>query len=103
MITPETLPHHELAGLHVRVAAASNPALIGIEGRVVDETTQTLVIKASGEGSGAFGTKQVPKDTATFEFRLPDGDNATYVTVEGEVLVERPARRTERRGDSTWH
>jgi len=72
-VTPETLSRHELAGLAVRVVATR--------------------------------VKQVPKDAATFEFRLPAGteDASTVtVTVEGERLIERPARRTERGSDSKW-
>jgi len=53
----------------------------------------------------------VPKAVATFEFRLDDcverrsttdDSDAEYVTVDGERLVARPARRTERTGDSPW-
>jgi ribonuclease P protein subunit POP4 len=95
-----TLPRHELAGLTVRVAAASNPDLVGIAGEVVDESTNTLLVR-SGAGDAV---KRVPKAAATFEFRLPDCAGATpaYVTVDGERLVARPARRTETTGDNTW-
>ena len=96
-LTPETLPRHELIGLPVRVAAASNPDLVGIAGEVVMETTRTLSIE--GSESGSERVWQVPKADATFEFTTPDGQR---VTVEGERLVARPARRTERTGDSKW-
>ncbi|MDG5775727.1 ribonuclease P protein component 1 [Haloarculaceae archaeon H-GB2-1] len=91
-LTPETLPRHELIGLDVTVAAASNPDVIGIEGKVVTETTRTLGIE------GADRVWHVPKDDATFEFALPSG----VVTVDGSRLVARPARRTEQTGDSKW-
>jgi ribonuclease P protein subunit POP4 len=101
---PATLPRHELAGLHVEVVDSSNPDLVGVAGEVVDETTNTLLVAREGRA------KQVPKAAATFEFRLPDdgcdGDtgatDASYVTVDGERLVARPARRTEHTGDNTW-
>lgn len=98
-MNPETLPRHELVGLPVRVVDATNPDVVGIEGTVVSETTNTLVIGTDGAGVAASGTRQVPKATATFEFELPDGQ---FVTVEGERLVSRPARRTELTGDSIW-
>jgi ribonuclease P protein subunit POP4 len=107
-LTPETLPRHELAGLRVRVAAADNPDLVGIEGTVVAETTQTLTVEEEGEGSDRARRqhqrqrqrqRQVPKAGTTFEFELPGGDHAV---VEGDRLVARPARRTEHRGDSQW-
>ncbi|AQL43551.1 ribonuclease P [Halorientalis sp. IM1011] len=94
-LTPATLTRHELIGRPVRVVAASNPDLVGIAGEVVMETTRTLSI----EGSTAERVWQVPKGDATFEFDLPGGET---VTVEGEQLVARPARRTERTGDSKW-
>lgn len=88
----ETLPRHELAGLHVEVVDASSDDYVGIAGTIVDETRHTLVL---GEGM----TKRVPKAHATFEFRLPDGER---VVVDGERLVADPARRTETTGDNTW-
>ena len=91
-LTPATLTRHELIGLPVRVAAASNPDLVGIEGEVVMETTQMLSV---GRGERVW---QVPKADATLAFDI-DGET---VTVEGDRLVARPARRTERTGDSKW-
>jgi ribonuclease P protein subunit POP4 len=96
-LTPETLTKHELIGLDVRVAAASNPDLLDANGTVVFETMQTLTIE------DATRARQVPKRGTTFEFVLPgDDDTDVVVTVEGAQLVERPARRTERTGDSKW-
>ena len=40
-MTPESLVRHELAGLDVEVAESPNPDLVGVAGRVVDETTNT--------------------------------------------------------------
>ncbi|SEN06184.1 ribonuclease P protein subunit Rpp29 [Halorientalis persicus] len=98
-LTPATLTRHELIGRPVRVVAASNPDLVGIAGEVVMETTRTLSVEGSANGERRVW--QVPKADATFEFTLDDGDTQV-VTVEGEQLVARPARRTERTGDSKW-
>jgi ribonuclease P protein subunit POP4 len=92
---PETLPRHELVGLDVEVVSASNPDLVGISGEVVTETTQTLGVETEGH------VAHVPKADATFEFALPS-DTADVVTVDGDRLVARPARRTEQTGDSKW-
>jgi len=92
-VTPETLTRHELCGLDIEVVEAANPDLVGIEGRVVEETENTLVVE-SGDRA-----RTVPKRGATFEFALPDG----HVLVEGNRLVARPARRTETAGGSIWH
>jgi ribonuclease P protein subunit POP4 len=130
-LTPETLVTHELAGLHVRVVDATNPDLVGIQGRVRRETTNTLVIADSRDEV----SRQVPKADATFEVAFvptdeaagapaeprqtrdaaregpgitvepvgaPTGEAVTHVTVDGQRLIARPARRSELRGDSTW-
>ena len=91
-MTPESLVRHELAGLEVAVADSPNPDLVGIAGRVVDETTKTLLV-ATGEG-----VSQVPKAAATFRFRLQEAN----VIVDGDRLVARPARRTETKRGSLW-
>ena len=65
-LTPETLTRHELNGLPVRVVAATNPDLVGIEGRVVAETRGTLSV------ASADRVRQVPKQGSKFEFALTD-------------------------------
>ncbi len=119
MITAETLPRHELNGLQVRVVDADDPGIVGVEGRVVVETTETLHVE-SRDGR----VRQVPKRGSTFEFAVrepepsatpapvagtagadgtaTDDDEVEHVLVEGDRLVARPARRTERGGDSRW-
>ena len=114
--TPATLSRHELNGLSVRVAEATNPDAVGIAGQVVSETHNTLVIE------GREGTeRRVPKGSVTFEFALPAGEDdrgsaedgehdereadsaeRTYVTVEGARIKANPARRTERKRRSKW-
>jgi len=81
-LTPETLPRHELNGLRVRVVDAADPGLIGIEGRVVVETTNTLHVdgvrrvtgtpSAGGDGDRERRVRQLPKRGTTFEFALTD-------------------------------
>ncbi len=110
-MTPETLVRHELAGLHVEVVASPNADVVGLAGRVVDETTNTLLVATSE------GVKQVPKAAATFRFTIdcearrasnsrdvtPRDDGETVrVVVDGDRLVARPARRTEQHGGSLW-
>lgn len=115
-LTPETLPKHELNGLPVRVVESTNRDLVGIGGRVVIETTNTLHVEDT-ESDGRV--RQVPKRGTTFEFELAadascvervsqrtagetSREDRTFVTVDGERLHSRPARRTETTGDSPW-
>lgn len=89
--TPATLPRHELTGLPVRVADASDPGLIGIEGTVVRETTATLCIRSGDESPAGEHeeprVRRVPKEVATFEFALTDE------TADGESPPEMGARK----------
>ncbi|MCG1003957.1 MULTISPECIES: ribonuclease P protein component 1 [Halobacterium] len=126
-VTPETLPRHELVGLHARVVESTDPSRVGIEGEIVRETMRTLVFDSEEPRSSekASGVKQVPKRGATFEFRLTDeaaasakdagtasqpaggesqttGEGAAYVTVDGVALLSRPATRSETGVDSKW-
>lgn len=82
------LSGHELIGLRVRVVYSSNRLHAGIEGVVVDETKNMLVI-ASGSGK-----KRLPKDNVTYGFTLPDG---TFIMVDGKQLLDRPVDRTGKR------
>ena len=106
-LTPETLPRHELVGLDVRVVESTHAGYVGVAGTVREETTNTLSIELADEADGR--TIQVPKSGSTFEFALsPDAAGAEtapeerYVTVDGDRLVARPARRSETRGESPW-
>jgi ribonuclease P protein subunit POP4 len=83
-INPHNILRHELIGLPVKVSDATNPSIKGIRGAVVDETKNTLKIRA------ARGTVVVPKDATTFRFKLPDG---MQVDVVGRRLVARPESR----------
>ncbi|MHC3437994.1 ribonuclease P protein component 1 [Natrialbaceae archaeon A-gly3] len=115
-LTPETLPRHELNGLPVRVVESDDAGKVGIEGRVVIETTNTLRIEIRENGESRV--VQVPKSGSVFEFAITDdaaglakgsgttskldGEDVAYVTVDGSRLLSRPARRTETNGDSPW-
>lgn len=87
MITPQNVARHELVGLTARVVASADPSLVGIEGRIVEETTHTLVFETEDDEN----EKTVPKEYTNFEFDLPDD---VTVRVEGGAIDARPAERT---------
>lgn len=95
--TPRTIARHELIGLAVRVVEASDPTHVGCTGTVRYETMRTLDIE---DRDGAV--RRIPKQGTTFEFVLPADGSETVVTVLGDRLIARPARRTETTGDSPW-
>jgi ribonuclease P protein subunit POP4 len=88
MITPENLVRNELIGLSVEVAESRNPTMVGISGRVVDETRNTFLIETRS------GEKRVPKSCNCFIFTLFQG---LKVKAEGSVLVSQPENRISKR------
>src|SRR6056297_3796835 len=62
--TPETLTRHELIGLPLRVADAASADYVGLSGRVVGETMNTLVVSTES------GDKRVPKAESVFEIAV---------------------------------
>jgi ribonuclease P protein subunit POP4 len=110
MLTPETLTRHELVGLPVRVVDAANPDLIGISGRVVDETMQTLVVR------DASRERQIPKRDSILEFRLDvepaldvadtagnstAGDDNERSDVDTHTSIDEAASSREAAGDAS--
>ncbi|THE64472.1 ribonuclease P [Salinadaptatus halalkaliphilus] len=69
-LTPETLPRHELNGLPVRVVESTDASRVGLEGRVVIETTNTLSVEIREGGDTRVVT--VPKSGSVFEFAITD-------------------------------
>ena len=81
----------EIIGLDAEVLSASNPANIGIRGKVIDETMKTLVIRG-------MGTHRIAKQEAVFKFLL-DG---VAVKVEGKALMGRPEDRVKKKIKKKW-
>ena len=89
MITPSNIARHELIGLRVTVSESSDRKLAGLDGKVVDESRNMLVIESGGS------EKNVTKDRCTFKFFLPDP--GVWVKVDGSVLVARPEDRIKKK------
>ncbi|HMK54118.1 MAG TPA: ribonuclease P protein component 1 [Methanobacteriaceae archaeon] len=89
MITPQNIMRHELVGLIVKITESSHQGFTGLEGKVVNETKNTLTLE---DGKGM--EKIIPKNTATFNFKLPDGST---VEIEGKIIVSRPEDRIKKR------
>jgi len=76
----------ELIGLEVKVMKAINPHYIGISGRVIDETRETVTVLDHGK------EKTLVKRLTTFQLTLPDG---TILEVDGKALVGRTEDRVK--------
>ena len=107
-LTPETLTRHELIGLRVAVADAPNPDLVGITGRVVDETMRTLRVAdesatadgRDGDSDGGSRVRQVPKRGSTFEFELPPRDGSPACTDEAAGVAKAPGTASKLRSET---
>jgi ribonuclease P protein subunit POP4 len=77
---------HELIGLNVEVINCSDPDQIGIVGRVIDETKNTLLIATEK------GTRRAIKKCSTFRF----SKGSKSFIVDGEEINFRPYERIEK-------
>lgn len=78
------LRKHELIGLAVVVRRATDPSLVGLQGRVVDETRNTLLVDT------ARGEKRIPKKGAEFMFGPEES------LIQGDDLLFRPEDRIKK-------
>ncbi len=85
-MTPKNIVWHELIGLKAKIIRASHPELVGLEGYVLDETRNTLVL--AGERVWV-----IPKDVVWLEFEV-DGKR---IQINGKELVGRPEMRLKKR------
>jgi len=93
MKTAVTFVQDEFIGLNAKVVKSSNPSYMGISGKVVDETRNTLVIRQRHED------KVIVKEAAVFQFTLLDG---TVIEVEGKIILGRPEDRMKKRLKRRW-
>ncbi len=91
-VTPAII-RHELIGLWAKVAKSRNPSYLGLSGKVIDETRNTLIIKDREK------KKMIIKEVSVFHFKFPDG---TIVEIDGKLLVGRPEDRLKKRLRRMW-
>ncbi len=77
---------HEIIGLQCEVVDAKNRSLVGITGRVVDETMKTFVIDEDKR-------KRIAKQGTTFKIAL----GGKKLIVNGGILVARPEDRIKKK------
>jgi len=96
MITPKNIVQHELIGLEAKIADSANPSTIGIKGRVVDETRNTLILETKKDKK-AF-EKSFVKDQCVFSFRIKNQEGKpAWVKVDGKLIVARPEDRIKKK------
>jgi len=91
-VTPAFV-QNEFLGLNAKVVKSTNPSYLGVSGKVIGETRNTLVIRHKNED------KIVVKNVAVFHFTMPDG---TIVEVDGNIILGRPEDRLKKRIRRRW-
>jgi ribonuclease P protein subunit POP4 len=86
-ITQQNVLSHELIGLDAEIVDSTDPSLKNIQGRIVYETKNILIIDVNNK------IKEIPKDTTVLLLKLPDGDGCV---ISGSDLVGRPEDRIQR-------
>ena len=83
MITVDNITSHEFIGLYTEVVQSSNPQIIGLNGRIVDETKSMFTINTKN------GTKSIAKSENSWKFSIEDKD----IVIDGSKIAKRPFDR----------
>ncbi len=89
MITIDNITTHEFIGLHTEITQSSNPQIIGLNGRIVDETKSMFTINTKN------GTKSIAKAENSWKFSIENKD----IVIDGSKIAKRPFDRI---GGKTW-
>ena len=76
---------HELIGLKARVIDSKNKSNIGIVGKIIDETKNTIIIESKGRRKRLF------KNSIIIEVNM----NKRIVRIDGKMLIGRPKERVK--------
>jgi ribonuclease P protein subunit POP4 len=83
---------HELVGLDTKIIDDSNKNNTSIEGKIVGETKNMIIIEQNGY------QKMVSKKNAVFLVKLPN----EYVKIQGKWIIGRSEDRTKKRIEKKW-
>jgi ribonuclease P protein subunit POP4 len=83
MITPENITRHELIGLETTISESNNSQVIGLHGKIIDETKSMFTIETS------TGMKHMPKVDSMWKFNL----NGVSSVVDGKLIAKRSFER----------
>ena len=83
MITANNITSHEFIGLDTEIIQSTNPQVIGLNGRIINETKSMFTINTEN------GSKYIAKSTNSWKFSIEGKD----VVVEGSKITKRPFDR----------
>ena len=79
--TEDELLHHGLFNLRITIKHSSNPLHEGINGVVVDETKNSIVVDNGSK------KRRIPKKDVIYIFSMPNG---RLIEIDGRWLLGRP-------------
>ena len=83
MITVDNITSHEFIGLDTEIIQSTNSQVIGLNGRITNETKSMFTINTGN------GSKSIAKSTNNWKFSIEGKD----VVVEGKRIAKRPFDR----------
>ncbi len=84
----KNIARYELIGLNAEVVNAKNESLIGVKGKIVDETKFTIVIENENGQE-----KKLLKEQITLKMKIKD----KVYKINGEILIGRPEDRLKKK------
>ena len=82
-VTVQNITSHELVGLDTKIVHSTNPQIIGLNGRITDETRSMFIIDTDD------GPKSIPKSGNDWRFNIQDD----IIVVDGSKIIKRPYDR----------
>jgi ribonuclease P protein subunit POP4 len=83
MITADNIRSHEFIGLDTEIVQSTNPQVIGLNGRIINETKSMFTINTEN------GVKSIAKSTNDWKFSIQNKD----IIVDGSKITKRPFDR----------
>jgi ribonuclease P protein subunit POP4 len=83
MITVDNIYSHEFIGLDTEIVKSTNPQVIGLNGRIINETKSMFTINTEN------GVKSIAKSTNDWKFSIQNKD----IIVDGSKITKRPFDR----------
>ena len=83
MITADNIVSHELIGLNTEITQSTNPQVVGLNGRIINETKSMFTINTEN------GTKSMAKSTNSWKFSIDKNE----IVIDGSKITKRPFDR----------
>ena len=83
MITTDNITSHEFIGLDTEITQSTNPQIVGLNGRIINQTKSMFTINTDK------GVKSIVKSQNSWKFSIENQD----VIVEGTKIAKRPFDR----------